>query len=195
MVPGRGVVEQLDGIEAPSLGNSRRTSSFMGVNRDGFSWPCKDSKYSSARLTPSQSKRSSRRQRFPRCRLEALAVAQVHELSPVQVRVFEQGGLLAPFRVIRPELLADVRQLQPGVDQDPAAMAALDEAAEIVVAAGIRLVEVPRRHVEAANTRQPPALGKVVQVRAGAIGGIEEGPQPVGPEGRREPQFGKAASR
>ncbi len=35
-----------------------RTSSFRGVNRAGFAAPSSDSKYSSARLTPSQSKRS-----------------------------------------------------------------------------------------------------------------------------------------
>ena len=60
-------------------------------------------------------------------RAEALAIGQVHQLAPIQLRVLQHGGLLAPFRVIGPELLADVRQFEPGVHQDALAMAGLDQ--------------------------------------------------------------------
>ena len=48
------------GSNPADLRKSFRTSSFMGVNRAGFSCPSKDSKYNSARFTPSQSKRLSK---------------------------------------------------------------------------------------------------------------------------------------
>ena len=70
-------------------------------------------------------------------------------------------------------------------------MATLDEAAQVLILLEIRLVEVPCRYVQATDPRQTPALGEVVQIRTAAIGGIEEGPQAVGPEGRREPQLGE----
>ena len=109
--------------------NRARTSSFMGVKRDGLAAPSSDSKYSSARLTPSQSKRPIRSRTPARDGPEAIAVGQVHELAPVELGILQHGGLLAPFRMIVPELLADVRQLQPGIDQDALAMAGSDQLA------------------------------------------------------------------
>ena len=65
------------------------------------------------------------------------AVLQVHQLAPVELSILQDGGFLAPFRVIVPELFADVRQFDPGVDQDAVAMAGLDQTFQILVARGI----------------------------------------------------------
>ena len=102
-----------------ALRNSARTSSFMGVKRAGLAAPSSDSKYSSARLTPSQSKRPIKLLARP-CDTAAKQsrIAQVHELAPVELGVLQDGGLLAPLRMIVPEFFADVRQLQPHVHQD-----------------------------------------------------------------------------
>ena len=59
---------------------------------------------------------------------DAVAILQVHELAPVELRVLQDGGLLAPGRMVVPELLADVRQFDPGIDENAVAMAGLDEA-------------------------------------------------------------------
>src|ERR1700682_3323683 len=48
--------------------------------------------------------------------LETIAIAQVHKLPPIQLRVLQDGGLFAPPRMVVPELLAHVRQFKPGVD-------------------------------------------------------------------------------
>ena len=54
-------LEYLQRIEPVQARNSSRTSLFMGVKRAGLSAPSSDSKYNSARLTPSQSKRADQR--------------------------------------------------------------------------------------------------------------------------------------
>ena len=90
---------------------------------------------------------------------ETVAVGQVHELAPV-----------------RPELLAHVRQFQPGVDQNAFAMACLDQLRQVLVPLRIGLVEMPRCHMQRCDPALAPARRKVVQVHAQPIGGIEEGP-------------------
>ena len=107
----------------------------------------------------------------------AVAVLQVHELSPVELGVLQDGGFFAPLRMIVPELFADVRQFDPGVDQNAVAMAGLDEVLQIVVAFGVGVVEVPRSDVQRADARLAPALGEIVGIGARAIRIIEEGPE------------------
>ena len=136
----------------------------MGVNRDGFATPSSDSKYSSARLTPSQSNRRTSSSTPAADRAEALPVVQIHELTPVQVRVLEHGGLLAPLRVVVPELLADVRQFEPRIHQDSPPVAGLDQRPQVPVALGVRLEEMPCGHVQRRDARLAPALREVVQV-------------------------------
>ncbi len=50
--------------------------------------------------------------------------------------------------MIFPELLAHMRQFQPGIDQDALAMAGLDQRSQISVALGVRLIEMPCGHVQ-----------------------------------------------
>ena len=66
--------EKLDRVETRLRAESARTSSFMGVKRDGFPMPSSDSKYSSARLMPSQSKRADQLTHARRDRAEAVAI-------------------------------------------------------------------------------------------------------------------------
>ncbi len=141
------------GSKPCSAANSPRTSSFMGVKRAGFAAPSSDSKYSSARFTPSQSKRAISASDAFRHRREALAIGQVHQLAPVQLGVLQDRGFLAPLRMIVPEFLADVRQFQPHVHQDRLAMAGFDQPAQVFVACGIRFVVVPAGHVQRADAR------------------------------------------
>src|SRR5947209_3745622 len=45
--------------------------------------------------------------------------------------------------------------------------------------------------MEGADSGSAPASGEVVQIDAAAVGAIEEGPKPVGTEGRFEPDIGE----
>ena len=122
---------------------------------------------------------------------EAIAIGEVHELAPIELGVLQDGGFFAPLGMIVPELLADVRQFEPGVDQDAVGVAGVDEALEVGVAFGIGLVEVPGGDVQRGDAGVAPARGEVVEIDAQAVGGIEEGPQAGGAEGRVEAQVGE----
>ena len=100
---------------------------------------------------------------------EAVAVGEIHELAPVELRVLKDRGFLAPLGMIVPEALADVGQLEPGVDQDGAAMAGGDEAAQVFVALGVGLEVVPGGGVDRGNAGALPAFGQVVEVGAQAV--------------------------
>ena len=124
-------------------------------------------------------------------RAEALAIGQVHQLAPVQLRVLQHGGLLAPLGMIGPELLADVRQFEPGVHQDAFAMAGLDQLLQVRVAFRVGLEIVPGGHVQGGDPGLAPARREVVHVHARAVGGIEERPQAVAAEGRLQAEIGQ----
>ena len=62
--------------------------------------------------------------RSGRSRPEAVAILQVHELAPIELRVLQDGCLLTPFGMIVPELLAYVRQFEPGVHRSPSSRCA-----------------------------------------------------------------------
>ena len=94
--------------------------------------------------------------------------------------------------MVVPKLLADVGQFEPGVDQDAVGVAGGDQALEIGVALGIGIVEMPGGHVQGGDAGIAPACGEVVEVHAQAVGGIEEGPQARGAEGRVEAEIGKS---
>ena len=121
----------------------------------------------------------------------AIAVLQVHELAPVELGVLQDGGLLAPFGMIVPEFLADVRQFDPGVDQNAVAMAGVDEVLQVFVAFGIGVVEMPGRDVQGADAGFAPALGEIIGIGARPVGIIEKGPQAGAAEGGPEAQVGQ----
>ena len=112
----------------PAAPGTRRARPVHRGEARGLAAPSSDSKYSSARLTPSQSKRATRSRTPAETARKQSRLAQVHELAPVELRVLADGGLLAPLGMIGPELLADVRQFEPGVDQDAFAVAGVDQA-------------------------------------------------------------------
>ena len=79
--------------------------------------------------------------------------------------------------MIVPEFLADVRQFDPGVNQNAVAMAGLDEVLQVFVALGVGIVEMPRSHVQGADARLAPARGEIVGIGARAIRIVEERPE------------------
>ena len=107
---------------------------------------------------------------------KAVAIGQVHQLAPVELRVLQQRRLFAPLRMIVPELLADVRQFQPCVNQDRLAMAGLDQSAQIFVALRIALPVMPRRDVQRADAGGPPARGEIIEIDPRPVRRIEERP-------------------
>src|SRR5690348_12347241 len=46
----------------------------------------------------------------------AIRVLQVHQLAPIQLCVLAQGRPLTPCRMIRPKLLAHMRELEPRIN-------------------------------------------------------------------------------
>ena len=99
--------------------NSARTSSFMGVKRAGFACAFErfEIQLGQVHAVPIEAVDQIAARPATTAR-EAVAIGQVHQLAPVELRVLQQRGLLAPLGMIVPELLADVRQFEPGVDQD-----------------------------------------------------------------------------
>src|SRR5262249_51687203 len=91
---------------------------------------------------------------------ETLAVSEVHELAPIQLRVLENGGLFAPLGMIDPELFADVRQLEPRVDENPFAVTGLDELPQVSVLLGVGIVEMPCGDLESGNPGLAPTRGE-----------------------------------
>ncbi len=75
-----------------------------------------------------------------------------------------------------PKCLADVRQLEPRIDQNALAVTGGDEVFQIPVAFLVRLKEMPGGDMQRAHTGGAPPRGEIIQVDAGAIRGIEEGP-------------------
>src|SRR5437879_12644824 len=71
-------------------GTRGSTSSSMGMHREGFPAPSRDSKFSSARFKPSKIGQSDLL--FLIKHAETIAVGHVHELAPVQVRALPHGG-------------------------------------------------------------------------------------------------------
>ena len=106
--------------------------------------------------------------------------------------VLLEGGLLAPGGMVGPELLADVGQLEPGVHQDPLAVAGLNQPLQVGIGFRAGLEIVPGGDVQGGDPGLAPAGGKVVHVHARAVGGIEEGPQTVGAEGRVHAEIGES---
>ena len=149
------------GSKPPAGGTARRTSSFIGVKRAGLSVPSSDSKYSSARFTPSQSNAAHQIAHAGANRRESIPVGQVHQLAPVQLGVLKQRGFFAPLRMLLPELVADVRQLKPGVDQDAVAVAGVDQVAQVFVGLRVGLPVVPRGDVQRGDSGCAP-LGREV---------------------------------
>jgi len=98
----------------------------------------------------------------------AVAIGEVHELAPVEVGVLEEGGFFAPFGMIVPELFGDVREFDPGVDEDGAAMAGVDQFCEILVALRVGLVIVPGGDLESADAGGAPTVGHVIGIGAKA---------------------------
>src|SRR6266478_7416855 len=90
-----------------------------------------------------------------------------------------------------PEHLADVRQLEPGVDQNALAVTGGDKVVEVPVAFFVRLKEMPGGDMQRAHPGGAPPCGEIVQVHSGAIRGIEEGPQTSRAERRIEAQIGE----
>ena len=125
--PCRGAEQLASDRTRRCLRNRARTSSFMGVKRDGLPMPSQrfEIQFRQIHAVPIEAADQALDSR--RDRAEAVAIGQVHQLAPVELGILEDRGLLAPFRMIGPELLADVRQLEPGVDQDAFAMAGFDQ--------------------------------------------------------------------
>ncbi len=119
-----------------------------------------------------------------RGRGEAVAVRQVHQLAPVQVRVLKHGRLLAPLGMLIPEAFADVRRLQPRVYENGVPAAGRDEVSEIRIAARIGFEVVPCGDVQGGDARGAPLLRQVVRIGAKPVGGIEERPQAARAERR-----------
>lgn len=94
--------------------------------------------------------------------------------------VLQRAGLLAPLGMILPELFADVREFDPGIDQDGVAVAGLDERSKVLIALGIRLPVMPRGDVQRGGPARAPAPGKEFGIGAEAVGGVEEEPQVAG---------------
>src|SRR5262249_53087912 len=107
---------------------------------------------------------------------KASAVRQVHQLAPVKLRVLENSGLLAPLRVIVPELVTHMRQLQPRIYYDALAVAGLDQPFQICIPFAVRLEEVPRCHMQSRNSRPSPARRESLQIDARAIRMVEKCP-------------------
>src|ERR1017187_8426963 len=124
-------------------------------------------------------------------RAKAIAVGQVHQLSPVELCVLQNRGLFPPLGMIVPELLANVGQLQPGVNLDAFPMAGLDQAREVTITLGVGFVEVPGSHMEGGDTGLAPSRRVVIQVHAQAVRRIEEGPQAGRTEGRFDAEIAK----
>ncbi len=47
--------------------------------------------------------------------LDGIAVLQIHQLAPVELRVLQCSRSFAPLRMVVPEFFADMRQFDPGV--------------------------------------------------------------------------------
>ena len=97
-------------------------------------------------------------------RLGARWVGQVDELAPVELSVFERGGLLAAGRVIVPELLADMRQLEPSVDQHSLAAASGDQLLQIGIALRVGVVEMPGADMHPCHARLAPAPRQIRRI-------------------------------
>ena len=119
---------------------------------------------------------------------EAIGIVQVHQLAPVQLRVLQDGGFLAPLGMRIPKLLADMRQFEPHVNQDRFAMAGFDQPTQVFVGLGVRLVVVPAGDVNRPDAGITPAVGEVIEIDARAVRAIEESPQALGVEGRLHAQ-------
>jgi len=89
------------------------------VKREGLAAPSSDSKVELGEVDTVQSKRATKVADAGADGLEALAVGEVHQLAPIEMRVLADGGFLPPFGVIGPELFADMREFEPGVDTMP----------------------------------------------------------------------------
>ena len=83
-----------------------------------------------------------------------------------------------------PELLADVRQLDPRVHQDAVPVASFDQLPQIFVARGVGVVEMPRRRMQRADAGRAPAFREIVGIGARAVRVVEKRPQPGSPERR-----------
>ena len=90
-----------------------------------------------------------------------------------------------------PELFADVGEFYPGVDQDRAFVAGLNQLTEVLVATGVAVVIVPGGDVDGSDAGAPPAFGEVVGVDAQPVGGIEEGPEATAAIGGLEAEVGE----
>src|SRR3954453_11101567 len=53
----------------------------------------------------------------------AFRILEVHELSPVELRILSERRFFAPLWMIRPNLFADMRQFQPCINKNGIAMA------------------------------------------------------------------------
>ena len=82
-------------------------------------------------------------------------------------------------------------KLDPCVNQNAVAMAGLDQRLQIFVALRIGIVEVPGCGVHRADTGVAPAFGQIIGIGAGAVGVIEERPEPWSAKGWRETEIGK----
>ncbi len=60
--------------------------------------------------------------------VDAIRILQIHELAPVELRILQQRSFFAPLRMLVPELLADMRKLDPRINQNAVAMAGLGSA-------------------------------------------------------------------
>ncbi len=70
-------------------------------------------------------------------------------------------------------------------------MTGLNQLFQILIPPRVRIVEMPRRHMQRADPRPPPALGQIIHIRPHPIRIIEERPQPRRRKLRRHPQVRK----
>ena len=116
---------------------------------------------------------------------------EVDQLAPVELGVLQGGGFLAAFRMVLPEAFADMRQLQPGVDQNTLAAASGDELVEIRSLRRVRVVIVPGGDVQAADSGVAPLSGEIAGVGAQPVRRVKKGPQPVAAKRRLQAQIGQ----
>ena len=124
-------------------------------------------------------------------RPETIAICEIHELAPIELGVLQHGGLLAPFGMIVPEFLADVRKLEPGVNENSLPMAGGDQRIEVSIALRVRFIEMPGGDVQRSDSRGSPARGEIIDIHTHPVGVVEERPQPARAERRVEPEIGQ----
>src|SRR5262249_34540623 len=121
-----------------------------------------------------------------------IAILKVDELAPIEMRLLEQSSLFAPLRMVIPEFLADVGELEPRIDQDTLTVRGGNHGAKVGIARLIAVEEFPRGDMQRGYSGFSPSRREVIEIDATPVRRVEESPQAIRTERRLEPQIHQA---